>query len=586
MIIGVAGVVSVGLAMATTHGAVKHMYDALAGRAALEVTPAAGGNFSEDVAVKLAHLPGIAASVPSIQRPTILHHEGGKAKVLVMGIDPLLDSKVHDYDLLAGESLATGDGALLESSFARSLNIQLHDKIKLFTPRGLKTVKVVGLLAPRGVAGLSQGTAVFLRLSTAQKYFVGKRGIDKVQIVLQPGAKEENAQAEIARTLPENLTVHAPAGRTQQAEDSLNSLEQALRVAGASSLVLAVFIIINAFLMSVSERRKQWATMRAIGATRYQVLRIMMCEGLVLGTAGTALGVLVGIGGAFLLTRTMADYLQTNLPPIKITWQPPLFGAVLGILTTAASTYLPARRAGKISPLEGLRSISKFDVEPTPIWVTALGVLALTVGAAVIYATSQGKIEQAAMVTAGVICLFGCVMLLPLVIKPASGAATGLLRMVAPIEADLAQRQILRRRIRSTLTAAVLFIAVSVGIALGTTILDNVRDVNIWADHTFVGDYFVRAMMPDTSTGTSVDIPESLRDEFVAVPGVKEVAAARLARARRWSVGADPRQGISAGRAAAARHPRRRSRNHPRPPGRSRSRHRHGPGQEDRTFGR
>jgi putative ABC transport system permease protein len=530
VIIGVAGVVSVGLAMTTTRGAYKQMYDALAGRAALEVVAAAGSRFAEKITYKLSHLPGVAAAVPSMQRPTVLYHAHHKAKVLALGIDPQLDRKVHDYDVAEGEFFSGGDGALLEVSFARSLDIKLQDDIRLLTPRGLKTIRVVGFLAPRGVAGFAQGAAVFLPLATAQRLFGTRGQVDSIQIVIKRGAKEKDVEGEIANALPAGLKVRPPAGRTQLAEDTLGRTEQALEVAGAVSLVLAAFIIINTFLMNISERRKQLATLRAIGATRRQIVRLLMGEGLVLGSVGTGLGILAGFGGAYLLTRAMERLLAAPLPAVVITWQPPLLGAVLGMIVSLASTYLPAYRASKISPLEGLRSISKFEVEPAPLWVTLLGIALLAAGGGLMAASVQNVVDPSNMVLAGVICLFGCVLLLPVSLRPAAAVLGAVLGLILPIEAQLAKRQVLRRRIRTALTAAVLFGAISAGIGIGLTILANVRDVKTWAKRTIIGDYFVRAMMPDMATGTSADVPETLRQEIQDVPGVNYVASVRLVR--------------------------------------------------------
>ncbi len=530
VIIGVAGVVSVGLAMTTTRGAYKQMYDALAGRAALEVVAATGSRFAENITYKLSHLPGVAAAVPSMQRPTVLYHAHHKAKVLALGIDPELDRKIHDYDVAEGEFFSNSDGALLEASFARSLDVKVHDEIRLLTPRGLKSIRVVGFLAPRGVAGFAQGSAVFLPLIAAQRLFGTRGQVDSIQIVLKQGAKVSNVEGEIANALPPGLTVRPPAGRTQFAEDLLTRIGQALAVAGAVSIVLAIFIIFNTFLMNVSERRKQLATLRAIGTTRHQIVHLLMGEGLVLGIVGTGLGVLTGLGGAYLLTRAMEELLSSSLPPLVITWHPPLLGAVLGMIVSLAATYLPAYNASKISPLEGLRSISKFEVEPAPLWVTLLGIAVLVAGGGLMTATVQNIVDQSHMVTAGVISLFGCVLLLPVSLRPAATIIAAVLSLILPIEAQLANRQVLRRRIRTALTAAVLFIAISAGLGVGLTILSNVDDLNTWGKRTIIGDYFVRAMMPDMVTGTSPDVPETLRQEIQAVPGVTYVASVRLVR--------------------------------------------------------
>ncbi len=79
-------------------------------------------------------------------------------------------------------------------------------------------------------------------------------------------------------------------------------------------------------------------------------------------------------------------------------------------------------------------------------------------------------------------------------------AATALYPVLR-VEGRIAQRQVLRRRVRTTLTIGLLYIAVSTAISLGTTILNCVEDIRTWQAKTFKGDFIVRAMMPDLATG-------------------------------------------------------------------------------------
>ena len=91
--------------------------------------------------------------------------------------------------------------------------------------------------------------------------------------------------------------------RTQLAKETLASLDQGLLLATVLAVALGICIILNTFLMNVSERRRQLAILRAVGATRRQIVRMLLLEGLVLGVLGTVLGCLLGIGGGYLLMR-------------------------------------------------------------------------------------------------------------------------------------------------------------------------------------------------------------------------------------------------------------------------------------------
>jgi putative ABC transport system permease protein len=134
-------------------------------------------------------------------------------------------------------------------------------------------------------------------------------------------------------------------------------------------------------------------------------------------------------------------------------------------------------------------------------------------------------------VDSSVIFLVGLVVLLPTGLSAATGFVYLLLRPWMAVEARLARRQLLRHPGRTTMTIGVLFIAMSTGVGLANTIVDNVRDVKQWYEQAIVGDFFVRAMMPDMATGQAADMPEGLAEEIKAIPGVEGLDTVRMVQA-------------------------------------------------------
>ena len=94
---------------------------------------------------------------------------------------------------------------------------------------------------------------------------------------------------------------------------------------------------------------------------------------------------------------------------------------------------------------------------------------------------------------------------------------------VLRLEGRLAQCQLRRRPVRTALTAGVLYIAVTVGVGLGTTVINNVNDVRKWSRETFAGDFYVQAMMPDTANGSWPEFRRRSRTEMRRIPGVTNV---------------------------------------------------------------
>ena len=123
----------------------------------------------------------------------------------------------------------------------------------------------------------------------------------------------------------------------------------------------------------------------------------------------------------------------------------------------------------------------------------------------------------------GVIFTAAFVMLVPMVLKAMSKGTAAVLYPLLKVEGQLASRQILRRRARATLTIGILYIAVSMAVSLGITLVNNVNDVRTWFDKTMNGDFFVRATSIRHGHGLRVQMPESMGDDIRRIDGVKNV---------------------------------------------------------------
>ena len=531
IVISVAAAVAVNLSTATTHRAYQQMYESLTGRAALEVVAEGGGVYGEEVVAELEQVPGVAAVVPLMQQPSVLYVGDHRVQLVVMGIDPERDEAVRDYELAEGTFFEEDYGALMEIGFARSLGIGVGDEVRLWTRFGRRRVEVLGLLAPRGAAGFNQGGLLFLTLHATQVLYRHRRSINVASLVLEEGAQEQAVKAEVVRRLPEGLAVRTPIARTQLARQTLTDAEQGLHLIYVLTLVLACFMILNTFLMNVQERRRHLAVLRALGTTRRQITRMLVAEGLLMGAAGTLLGSLVGVGGAHLLTTALARVHSAEMPPIQLTPGAFALAALLGCGVSLVSVYLPARLAGRISPLEGMRPAIVEDSTPVPRQWLIAGLAMFGATGLVLAGCVWGSLPLGLTIWAGVFFIVAFILLIPVVLAPMSRAVAAVLAPILGAEGRLAQRQLVRRRGRAALTVGLLYVAVCSGVAVGTTILANVQDIRDWQRQTFVGDFFVRAMFSDLATGQAAEMPDSLGRELAAIEGVTEVGSVRFVSA-------------------------------------------------------
>lgn len=530
IVMGVAAIVAVALVDRATRQAYAELAKTLAGRAELQVVSRAGGGFEQGWADRLEQSPGVRLATPAIERSTIVYlGEGQRAVVLALGIDPEREQAADSYELVDGQWFEGNRGVMLDAAFARQAGIEVGDEIRMLVRRGLVRMPVMGLLRSRASQVLEQGF-VYMTIPTTQLLFRIRGEVDKLYLVLEEGANPAEVERSVAQLLPPELSVEPPPQRSAMAEESQFTMRQGLNLASSLSVVVAAFIILNTFLMNVSERRRQFGILRSIGATRRQVLWLLLREGLWLGLAGTIVGLVLGVAGSIVLLRAMEGLLSATLPLVELSPGPLILGVVIGLGVTLLASFYPAYLAGKLSPLASMRGVLTEDfAKPSP-FLSLIGLVLFVVGGAVIIGSRMGHVPFEWTIPASLALLISLVFLLPLIVVPMSRVVAMFITPVWGFTAELGRRQVLRRRTRSVLTMGVVFVAAATGVGMGLTVLNEAEDVDRWMDRSLQGDFFVRAMVPSLFSSQTIPLPEGLEEELREIPGVLRVSGIRSLR--------------------------------------------------------
>jgi putative ABC transport system permease protein len=528
IVIGVATVVATWVAAEATRHAYRDLFEQATGRAALEVVAEGYAGFDGGVAAELEGAPGVRAALPVVQAPAAIAGAGGTVPVLVLGIDPERDRAVRDYALRQGRPLGTDDGLLLEAGFAASCRCAVGDRVRLWTPTGPAALPVVGLLAPSSAAAFNGGAVAFVPLGTAQRLFALGDEVNAVQLLLDEGADPREVEAGLRGRLPKGLRVQPPADRGALTQDILLYGQQGFGCLSIVSLVGGAFIILNSFLMSLGERRGQLAVLRALGATRGQVTRLLLREALALGLCGTALGIGAGVLLTLLSVRAVATVL--GVAPQDVSWTAGPFLAVLllGPGMSLAATFLPARRAGNSPPLEELTRRPHVPAGGFRRWPCYVGLGLLSAPLLLDLGFRNGlflpSTTPALIAVATTLFLAGGCLAVPLLLSPLLRFAGLILRPFPGVARRLAVRHLDRHRARTALTAGVLMIAVTFAIVFGTALLNHVQGLRAWYTRLANGSFYVRSAIPDLTTlVTGAALPESVGADLEGLDGVERV---------------------------------------------------------------
>jgi putative ABC transport system permease protein len=537
IMIGIGATISVQMATTNTRAAYRRMSEMVGGQGALEVVAEDGDRFSESLVEQVASTPGVRAALPLLHRPTIVYFKGQRTKLVALGVDPARYTGSLAFELQAGRFFDAGNDIVLDAAFAKRMDAAAGDEFRLLTRRGITRTAVAGIVQTPALDAYLRGESLLVKLPILQAWFSLRDKIDAIRLVLVDDAETKAVIAALQPKLPPGIVVREPLSSGRLSEETLMATELGLKFAVGLSLALAAFIILNTFLMNVSERRTQLAILRAVGATRGQIMRLLLGEALLLGIVGTALGITVGILGARILNSAMARVLESPLAETQLTLGPLLLALVLGPALALLATYYPARRASHVSPLEGM-GVPPADVSaafPRTLTLAALAVFAVSEG--LLMTTIAGWLPPMLAIPLGLCALVTFVMLIPAVVRPFSLGIAALLRPIFRAAASLAQRQLTRHRTRTALTSGVVLVAVSGGIGMGNTLLGILDDVGHWYQRTMVADYLLYPSAPaneksDEKSDEANSSAEALVQELDAIPGVRSSDSVRFVAAR------------------------------------------------------
>jgi putative ABC transport system permease protein len=522
VVIGVSALVSVGITLQTTRGAYRSLIESAGGRADFEVRADGQQGLDPALVATVAATPGVNAAVGSVQAPAAVATERGPQPSLVLGIDPQRDGAVRTLEIRAGTHLQTPDGVLLDANFAERHGLGPGDRVRLVAWGGLADFTVDGTVEPANAASLG-GAVTYMHLAAAQRLFGMTGRLSTIEVVLEDDRQHMNVAATLRERLPAGTRVEEPAARAALGRDAVLSSEQGMAATSLLSLMAGAFIVLNTFLLSVGERRRQLALLRALGTTRRQLMWLLLREALLLSGLGTLLGIAAGIGGAFVLRAVVESLTSLTLP--GLTFDPAVFllALVAGPGVAVAATLVPARRAGATAPLDHLTDRSKDRDERHRVWPIVLGALCLLLLLPMEVGFVQGWLPGTWIGPGMVLLMVGAILVFPVVVAPLSRCAARLLKPFARESGRIAFRQLARHRVRTSLTAGVFFVAATVAIATGLTLRGSLRDVDRWYERVLGWDHYVRASMPDLAMLAPVTLPDELRGEIESVPGVDHV---------------------------------------------------------------
>jgi putative ABC transport system permease protein len=404
---------------------------------------------------------------------------GSDGKVLTSYGPPRLGSNwVGEDDLLKlreGRGPAKDDEIAVNAAVAKAAGLHVGDRVGVLTLEPKKTFTLVGVWGYSGnrdsIGGVQE---VAFTTPAAQRLMLGRKdAFSQIAVQVKDGETPASVRDRIAAALGPDYQVRT--GK-QLAADSSADLKQALGFfnkillgfAGVA-LFVGVFLILNTFSIIVAQRTRELALMRALGASRRQMIGSVLLEAVVIGLVAAALGLAAGVGVGGLLGWLFVKMSGGGfvLASLAVPLSAILSSLIVGVVVTVVAAVLPALRASRIAPVAAMSEVAVPDRPLTRVSVAGavIGAAGATVLGVGLYATSSLWL----ILTGVLVSFIGIALLTPLISKPVVSALGRLFSWSLP--GRLGRLNSGRNPRRTAITAA----ALMVGIALvtGVTVVMN-----------------------------------------------------------------------------------------------------------------
>ena len=273
--------------------------------------------------------------------------------IALMGVELASYDRMVDLrgKLVDGAARLEPGDAIVGTELARDLGLRVGDRFSVNTGRVTDSMRVTGLI-DLGIKDLNRRT-VIVPLRSAQSLLELPGGATVLELQVTDVWQAERLAAELRQALP--YKVESWQETNAQLVSALRA--QSISTAVIRGVVAAVVVlgIASVLVVSVVQKQREIGILRAMGATRGQILRVFLLQGAVVGALGSVLGVLLAMLLVWLFT-TLA--VGPDGQPMFVIHLPPGTAAYTALLATVCgvlAALAPARRAARMDPAQAIR---------------------------------------------------------------------------------------------------------------------------------------------------------------------------------------------------------------------------------------
>jgi putative ABC transport system permease protein len=448
---------------------------------------------------------------------------------------------VTSLNIVQGSAPSGSGQVAIDAGTARDHHLSVGQQVRVVTSSGTGEYTISGVVRFGSSDSLLGSTLAIFDLPTAQKLFDRHGTFDFIYVAGEAGVSPGQLASRISTVLPAGYQAvtgaSAASEQSKQVNQALGFLRTGLLVFGFVALFVGAFIIFNTFNIVVTQRTRELALLRVLGASRRQVLSSILMESAIVGFVASIGGIVLGVALAAGL-KVLVGKGGLKLPPTSLVLAPRtvVVSLVIGTVITVASALSPARRAARVAPIQALRESTAPSASLRRRIV--VGGIVTFVGVAALAAGLFGGISNAgsAVGLGAAFTFIGVAMLSPFVARPLAAAIGRPFR--GRISGKLGSENANRNPRRTASTASALMIG------LGLVTFVAVFTASLKASATATLDRVLRADLTINSSQFQPFSPalgEALRsDRDLSVVSPLRQDEAKVGSSTTFIVGIDP----------------------------------------------
>ena len=455
--------------------------------------------------------------------------------------------ELNTWTLVEGRAPRGERDVVLDKGVADDAGYTIGDRATVLVQGAPLEVTVTGIARIGGADSPGGATFTMFTTEAAQRY-VGEGGkFDSISIAGDEGASQRELVDRLETVLPDGVEAVTGATVTEENQDAmregLSFFNTFMLVFALVALLVGGFIIFNTFFITVAQRTRENALLRAIGASRRQVLAAVLLEALGIGLVASALGLLAGIPLAAGLKALLAAF-GFDIPAggIVLATSSAVIAFSAGVIVTVVAAVSPSRKAAKVPPVAAMRDVAVSSTgygSKQRIFV-GTGILGLG-AAALLYGLFGDPGNALPIVGLGVLLVFFGVSVLGRTVALPLSRVIGLpLPRLRGIAGHLARENAMRNPKRTAATASALMIGVGLVSFITIFAASTKASFSNTVDEAFTGDFIA------TSGHNGVG---GVAPEFTArVNELPEIEVAGGVRAGLAEIDGSPRQVLAPSR--------------------------------------